>query len=137
MGLKDRKLISLKEIEGVMSPHDRFIKGELERRKEALEYIDDVSKLAQYIGGKVEKLGLGEDWAIKKEFFPGVEILFIYNHADEEFPSSLRVLYSGEKIRNLPGEDLVELTLVLVNHILRYVREVNPGKKLPEICYRV
>ena len=117
-----------------MSPHDRFIKEEMERRKGALEYVDDVSKLAEYIGGEVENLGLGEDWAIKKEFFPGVEIFFIYNR---EFPSSLRVLYSGKRVKSLPGEDLVEITLACLNHMLRYIREANPEKKLPEICYRV
>ena len=137
MGLGDKKLITLKEIEGVISPHDGFVKTEMQKRKEALQYVKDVSELADYIGGEVVNLGLSEDWAIKREIFPGVEIVFAYNHADEEFPSNLRVFYSGERVRGVHGEDLAELTIACVNHMLRYVRETSPQKKLPEICYRV
>jgi hypothetical protein len=133
----ERNFISLREIEGVISPHVGFLETEIGRKKEALEYLDDVSRLADYIGGRVEKPGLGEDWAIKKEALPGVEILFVYQHADEEFPSNLRVLYSGERIRKVRGEDLVALTMAFVNHMLRYIREIDPARKLPEICYRV
>ena len=135
MSLRDKKLISLKEIEGPISPHDGFVKHEIDKRKEALGYVDDVSRLAEYIGGEIVSLGLGEDWAMKKEIFPGIEILFIYNRADEEFPSSLRALYSGQRIKSIRGEDLAELTIACVNHMLRYVKET--VKDPPEICNRV
>ncbi len=134
---REKKIISLREIEGVISPHVGFLETAIARKKEALEYLDDVSRLADYIGGKVEKLGLGEDWAIKKEALPGVEILSVYHPAYEVFPSSLSVLYSGERIRKVKGEDLVALTIDFVNHMLRYIREIDPARKLPEICYRV
>ena len=137
MGLKDKKLISLREIEGVASPHQSQVERALKVRKEALDYVADASKLAEFMGGKVESLGMGENWAISKEIFPGVEVFFIYNRADEEFPSNLRVLYSGDKIGLMSGEDLAGITITYVSHMLRYVRETNPGKKLPEVCYRV
>jgi len=135
MGLKDSKLLTLKEIEGPLCTHDAFLKREIERRKEALDYADDISKLSEYIGGEVTSLGISEDWAIKKTVFPGIEIIFLYNRADEEFPSNLRILYSGSAIRKIPGEDLADLTIGCVNHMLRYVRDTveNP----PEICKRV
>lgn len=135
MGLRDKKLLSLKEIEGPTGPHDGFLKREMDRRKEPLSYVDDVSKLAEYIGGEVVSLGISEDWAIRKEVFPGIQILFVYNRADEEFPSNLRILYSGERIGTIRGEDLVELTIACVNHMLRYVKET--VKDPPEICMRV
>jgi len=135
MSLKDKKLISLKEIEGPISPHDGFVKREIDKRKEALGYVDNVNRLADYIGGEIVSLGLGEDWAMRKEIFPGIEILFIYNRADEEFPSSLRALYSGQRIKSIRGEDLAELTIACVNHMLRYVKET--VKDPPEICNRV
>ena len=135
MSLRDKKLVTLKEIEGPISPHDGFVKREIDKRKEALAYVDDVSRLAEYIGGETVSLGLGEDWAIRKEIFAGIEILFIYHRADEEFPSSLRVLYSGQRIKRIRGEDLAELTIACVNHMLRYVRETI--KDPPEICSRV
>ena len=137
MGLKDRKLISLREIEGAASPHQGQIERALEVRKEALEYVVDAAKLAEFMGGKVESLGMGETWAISKEIFPGVETYFIFNRADEEFPSNLRVLYSGDRIKLMSGEDLAGITIIYVTHMLRYVREANPGKELPEVCYRV
>ncbi len=135
MGLKDKKLLSLKEIDGPLTPHDAFVKREVEVRKEALAHVSDVPAMARYLGGEAETLGISEDWAVRKDFFPGVEIHFIYTRADEEFPSSLRILYSGENIRKVKGEDLVELTVAGLNHMLRYVRETveNP----PEICNRV
>ena len=135
MSLKDSKLLTIKEIEGPIATHDAFLKRELEKRKEAIDLVNNTSKLAEYIGGEIISLGISEDWAIKKEIFPGIEILFLYNRADEEFPSNLRVLYSGERIRSTRGEDLADLTIACVNQMLRYVRETveNP----PEICARM
>ena len=137
MGLKDKKLIGLQEIEGAVSPHQKQIDMALKAGKEALEYLTDVSKLAEFVGGKVESLGMGEDWAIKKEVFPGVEIFFIYNRADDELQSNLKVLFSGDRIKLMRGEDLAVFVIFYVNHMLRYVRDSNPGKRLPEVCYRV
>ena len=135
MRLKDKQLISLKEIEGPFGTHDGFLKREIGKRKEALGCVDSVSKLAEYIGGETISLGIGEDWAIRKEVFPGIEVLLVYDRADEEFPSNLRVLYSGQRIGKIPGEDLAELTIACVNHMLRYVGET--AKDPPEICARV
>jgi hypothetical protein len=137
MGLKDKKLIGLQEIEGAVSPHQKQIDMALKTRKEALEYVADAAKLAEFIGGKVESLGMGEDWAVSKEAFPGVEIFFIYNRADDEFPSSLKVLFSGDRIRLMKGEDLAGFVILYATHMLRYVKESNPEKRLPEVCYRV
>jgi hypothetical protein len=134
---KNRKLISLREIEGVVSPHKAQVGRALKARQEALEYVVDASKLANFIGGKVESLGLKEDWAISKEIFPDVIIFFVYNRADGEFPGNLRVLFSGDRIKLLSGEDLAGIVINCVSHMLRYVRESNPDKKLPEVCYRV
>jgi hypothetical protein len=135
MGLKDKNLISLKEIDGPAAPHDAFLKREVDLRKEALAYVDDVAKLAEYVGGEAESLGLRENWAIRKDVFPGVEIHFVYNRADDEFPASLRILYSGQRIRSISGEDLVELSIACLNQMLRYVKET--VAEPPEICSKV
>ena len=135
MGLKDKSLITLKEIDGPSAPHDAFLKREVDLRREALAYVDDVARLADYVGGQAESLGLREDWALRKEVFPGVEIHFAFHRADDEFPASLRVLYSGQRIRRISGEDLIELTVACLNHMLRYVRETVADP--PEICSKV
>lgn len=131
------KLISLREIEGVVSPHQAQVSRALKVRREALEHVADVSGLADFIGGKLESMGIGEDWAISKEIFPGVIVFFAYNRADDEFPGNLRVLFSGDRIKLMSGEDLAGVVINYVTHMLRYVRESNPDKKLPEVCYRV
>ena len=135
MSLKDKNLISLKEIDGPAAPHDAFLKRAVDIRKEALAYVDDVARLAEYVGGETESLGLRENWAMRKDVFPGVEIHFVYNRADDEFPASLRVLYSGQRIRSISGEDLVELSIACLNHMLRYVKETVADP--PEICSKV
>lgn len=128
---------SLREIEGVTLGHRRFLEGELGKRKEALEHVTDVAALAEHLGGKLERLGLGEAWAIKKEIFPGVEIFFVYHAVDKEFPSDLKVLYRGYKVPEVRSGDLVSLTICCLNHMLRYVREGRSVGTIPQICYRV
>lgn len=135
MGLKDRDLITLKEIDGPATPHDAFLKRAVGLRQEALACVDDVARLAEYVGGEVEGLGLHEDWALSKEVFPGVRLHFVFSRADGEFPASLRVLYSGGRIRRISGEDLIELTIACLNHMLRYVKETAADP--PEICRKV
>jgi len=137
LGVTAIKLLSLADIEGKVSPHQLQVKGALKMRAAALEYVRDVQALADYLGGRVEKPAIGEDWAVSKELYPGVTMHFVYNRADDEFPASLRALYSGDKIRMIKGDELATVTISLANQILRYVREANPGVKLPEVCYKV
>jgi hypothetical protein len=136
MALKDKKLVSLQEIEGAVSPHKKQIDMALKARKAALDYVTDVSRLAEFIGGRVESLGIGEDWAVSKEIFPGVNIFFVYNRGDDEFESRLKVLFSGDRLKIMSGEDLAVFAIFYSTHMVRFVRESNPGKKLPEVCYR-
>jgi hypothetical protein len=131
------KLFNLAELEGKISPHQGQVKGGLRVRAAALEFVQDVEALARYLGGNVETLGIGEDWAVSKEFFPGAIVHFIFNKADDEYPAQFRALYSGERITTIHGDELATLTIYLSNQLLRYVRESNPDKKLPEVCYKV
>lgn len=129
-------LVTIKEIEGVLATHDNYLKHEMAKRSEPFEYLDDVTKLAEYIGGVVESIKPG-DWAIGKELFPGVNVHFVYQHGDDEFPSNLRLLFNGDRAKAVPGEDLVGIVIGYVNHMLRYIRETNSDKQLPQVCYQV
>ena len=137
MGVTAIKLLSLADIEGKVSPHQMQVKGALKMRAAALEYVRDVKALADYLGGRVEKPGIGEDWAVSKELCPGVAVHLAYNRADDEFPARLRALYSGDKIRMIKGDELAIITISMANQLLRFIREANPGVKLPEVCYKV
>ena len=131
------KLLSLADIEGKVSPHQSQVKGGLKQRAPALELMQDVKALAAYLGGQVEKPAIGEDWAVSKQPYPGVCIYFVFNKGDNEFPARLRALYSGDKVRDIKGEELATITISMANQMVRYVRDTNPDKKLPEICKRV
>jgi hypothetical protein len=128
---------SLREIEGKISPHQGQLERALKARAEALEYVRDVSALAEFIGGKIDDSKHRGDWAIVKEIFPGVNVHFIFNRADSEFPTNLRALFSGDRLDLLSGEDLVGYVIPMVSHMLRHVRQTNPDTKLPEVVYRV
>jgi hypothetical protein len=133
--LKEGKFFTLKEIEGPISTHDTYLKKEVATRAKAFEYINNPSEAALYVGGEfIKDKNLKYDWGIKKNFFPGVEIYIFYNKKDEEFPASLQILFSGENVKNLKGEDLAILAIATINHIIRYIKISNSGKKLPEIC---
>lgn len=129
--------MTLKEIEGVVV-HDIYLKKEVERRAEAFEYADDIRKMAESIGGELISPPLIRcDWMVRKVFFPEVEAYFLYNRKDEEFPASMQVLFSGERVKELKGDDLAVLAIATINHMIRYIKHSHPEKPLPEICYIV
>jgi hypothetical protein len=137
MSVNDEKKVSLREIEGKISPHQRQLERALNARAHALSFVEDVVDLAAFIGGSSVVLGLKEDWAIRKEIFPGVVVYYVFTRSDDEFPASLRALFSGERLDLMSGEDLVGFVIHTVSHMLRYVRISNPDKELPEVCYRM
>lgn len=130
-------LIGLQQINGTASFYQRQLDRALRHREKALEYVAEAHKLAEFVGGKAESLGLHEDWAVSKEIFPGVQAFCIFNRANGNSPSRLKVLYSGERMRLMKVGDMVEITIALVNHMLRYVKSTNPGRDLPDICKKV
>lgn len=130
----EKNYFTLKEIEKVIV-HDIYLKNEANRRAVAFEYIDDIYKAAEFIGGSViDKPQINCTWMLKKDFFPQVECYLLFNHQDDEFPASLQVLFSGERIADVKGEDLAALSIATINQIIRYVKKSNPNKELPPIC---
>jgi hypothetical protein len=59
---------------------------------------------------------------------------FLFNHKDEEFPGSMQVLFSVERVMGLKGDDSAVLAITATNHMIRYVKRSHPEKSLPEIC---
>jgi hypothetical protein len=126
MADESKKLYAIRDLEGVVSPHDGSLKRGLDHRKDAFRGFKDIAGLARHVGGEVESLGLNETWAIRKEFFPGVEVHFIYDEADDEFPSRLRALFSGDNVRSMKGEDMYDATIFIANYMVEYVKKVKP-----------
>jgi hypothetical protein len=132
-----RKYYTLKEIEKVIV-HDTYLKKEAARRVQAFAFLPEAAAAAAAIGGEVlERPEIRCDWMIRKEIFPGVEIYFLYSRPDEEIPASLQVLFAGEEVLGVSGEDLAVLAVALINQMIRAVRKAAPDQTLPEICYLV
>ena len=130
----DKKFFTLKEIEGVIV-HDVYLKKEVARRVEPFEFLEDVRQMAAYIGGEIiDPPTFRCDWMLKKVFFPEVECYFLYHHKDEELPASMQVLFSGERVKEIKGDDSATLAIATINQMIRFIRHSHPGKSLPEIC---
>ena len=130
------ELVDLKSLEGRFSPHDNFLKTQLERRKVCLSIVEKPQELADFIGGTVEAPRSDEKWSISKELFPGI-LVHVMFRADDEFDDRLEAFFSGDRIAGMPGEDLAELAVAVVNHMIRYVRSTIDADRLPEICTRI
>ena len=129
------QLLDLRAIEGRFSPHDSYLRHQLDRRKVCLKLAEPGS-LAEFIGGRLDEPKSDEKWCVSKEVFPGVRIHIMYR-SDEEFGERLEAFFSGDRVRMMPGEDLAELALATVNQMVRQVRSCTPASELPEICLRI
>jgi hypothetical protein len=123
--MKGKRVISLREIEGPASPHYIQLENALRARAGTFAYVPDITGLAGFVGGSVEILGLGEDWCISKELFPGVYIHFIYYHADDELPGDMRVRYSGERVEMVSADILTALSVSCIGYMGNYLEQVN------------
>lgn len=136
------ELISIGEIEDVQSvssPHEEELKSF--GRKWVGEFrgfgegeLDDICQL---IGAEKEILEIDEEWALTKEFFPEVKTHLSYHYYGEEFKSvgeedKLRFLFSGEKVREITGEDLVGMIDVTLKFVGRNLSEEFPPRKKRE-----
>lgn len=129
-----KRFFTLKEIEGVIV-HDVYLKKEAARRAEAFEYLADPAAAAGFIGGEtIDPPPVRCDWMMKKELFPQVECYVLFSRRDDELPSSLRILFAGERAAEVKGEDLAVSAIAVINHLIRFIRLSNPGRMLPEIC---
>ena len=129
------QLLDLRAIEGRFSPHDSYLRHQLDRRKVCLTSAEPRS-LAEFVGGCLDEPRSDEKWCVSKEIFPGVRTHIMYR-SDEEFGERLEAYFSGDRIRIMPGEDLAELALAIVNQMVRQVRSCTAADKLPEICLRI
>lgn len=123
------ELISIKEIDNVQSvssPHDQELKKFGNKWVSRFRDFEnkDLEKISRLIGGVVDSLGINEDWALTKNFYPEVRFHLSYHYHGEEFSDfgeedALRFLFSGERVRNVTGEDLTGMVDVTLNFIGR------------------
>ncbi len=139
---KHKEFYSINEIDGVTSissPHKKELKEIGGRKAKTFrtlteEQLKNVTK--NIIGGTLENIGLNEDWTITKTFFPDVKIHTIYFYYGDEFGSNeidqLKFLFSGERVRWIPGEDLANFIDIMMNYAERIIINKEPFKSSKE-----
>lgn len=135
---QQRKLMTVGEIDatGVKGPHEKeledisdskchlFINLESDLLKKIIE--DD-------IGGRIENIGLSEDWAISIEMFPEVNIHMAYSYFGDEFgdgkEAEFKFYFSGEQASLVPGEDSATFIDIVMDIIERKIKDQDPFEK--------
>ncbi|MHA1266831.1 MAG: hypothetical protein ACTSRS_16460 [Candidatus Helarchaeota archaeon] len=114
------KFITAQEIDGhkgIKSPHARELeslgqqKAEIftNQKKRRIKIL-----VEDFFNGRLETLGLGEDYTLTFPIFPEVNIHILYTKFEEEEDepfgeAELRFLFSGQRVSWVPTEDLVGL----------------------------
>lgn len=123
--LDKRQLLTLQQIDGtgIKTPHDRELKGiagfaltflpELERER--------LDAMVESMGGSVDELGIGEDYVVSFEFFPGVCMHVAWFGPGDEPEASdeakCEFLFSGEHAKLVSSEDLASLVDLTLEHL--------------------
>jgi hypothetical protein len=133
-----RKLWTISQIDatGVIGPHEKELKDISDAKYPLFKKLDkDKLKavVVDDIGGKMDNIGLGEDWVITFEMFPQVHLHISYTFFGDEFgdemEAELKYYFSGERVHLVPGEDTVTFVDILMEFIERMVKNEEPFDK--------
>jgi len=143
---EQRKLWKIGQIDGIgiRGPHEKELQ-EFSNTKYPLFKELAIDKLRDFvvndIGGKMDNIGLGEDWTITFEIFPQVNIHISYSFFGDEFgdemEAELKYFFSGERVHLVPGEDLVAFVDILLDFIERMIKNEEPFDKNYDIKSKI
>lgn len=89
--------------------------------------------ITEDIGGKIENIGLNEDWTITLEMFPDVNIHLAYSYFGDEFGDGItaefKCYFSGERAVIVPGEDSITYVDIVLDFIERMIKHKYPFEK--------
>ena len=126
--MKTFKISEIDLIKGIVTPHQRDLDDLTKKNIDVLRKVKDIQikKINDALDSISVELDLGEDWAISKEFFPGVELIVLYQYYGDEFGAGvaedeIQVVYSGDNVLAVSGEDLMHFTEILLNFMSRIV----------------
>ncbi len=135
---QQRKLISVGEIDatGVKGPHEKELEDISDSKCHLFINLEgNLLKgiIEDEIGGKIENIGLSEDWAISIEMFPEVNIHMAYSYFGDEFgdgkEAEFKFLFSGERVSWVPGEDSATFIDIVMDFIERKIKDQKPFEK--------
>lgn len=121
---------------GVRGPHEKELE-DISKAKYHLFIGIDKDKLQRIVhedlGGKIENIGLSEDWTITIEMFPEVNIHIAYSYFGDEFGDDIeakfKFYFSGEHATWVPGEDSATFIDIVMDFIERRIKDTTPFEK--------
>ena len=133
-----RKYWTVGEIDatGVRGPHEKELEDTSNAkfalfRKITMKELEWLVK--SYLGGKLEDIGLNEDWTITLEMFPDVSIHMAYSFFGDEFgdgvEAEFKFYFSGKHATWVPGEDSATFIGIIFDLIERLIKKEEPFEK--------
>jgi hypothetical protein len=139
MNNREKIFFTIDEIDGMTSigsPHKKELFEIGAKISPILRKLDNptIEEFAEsVIGGKIENIGVGEDWTMTKELYPEVKIHMAYTYYGDEFGDSeidgVKFLFSGERIKWITGEDLASFVDLTVNYQKRALQNRKVSEK--------
>ncbi|MGV9173608.1 MAG: hypothetical protein ACOC35_13735 [Promethearchaeia archaeon] len=137
--MTSRKFYTVGQIDatGVRGPHEKEL-DDFSKAKWPLFKDIDMDEFETIVnkelGAKIEDLeAFSEDWTITIEMFPEVNIHILYTYFGNEFgdmvEAELKFLYSGDRVRLVPGEDSVTYIDVILEFLKRSIENQEPFEK--------
>ncbi|MFX0143208.1 MAG: hypothetical protein ACFE9C_03955 [Candidatus Hodarchaeota archaeon] len=125
---------------GVRGPHEKELE-DISKMKYPLFLNLDMGILKDIVynklGGKIENIGLSEDWTISIEMFPEVIIHLAYSYYGDEFGDAVeaefKFYFSGLRVSWVPGEDIATFIDIVMDFIERKIRGQEPFEKTFDI----
>ncbi len=121
---------------GLRGPHEVELQN-ISNNKYPLFIDIDLNTLEKIVvdnlGGKVDNIGVNEDWTITIEMFPEVKIHFAYSYFGDEFgdeiEAEIKFYFSGERVYWVPGEDIATYIDIVMDFIERLLKSKEPFEK--------
>jgi hypothetical protein len=136
--MSKRKLWTVGQIDatGVRGPHEKELE-DISKVKYHLFLNLDMGILKDIVynklGGKIENIGLSEDWTISIEMFPEVNVHLAYSYFGDEFgdgvEAEFKFYFSGTRVFWVPGEDTATFIDIVLDFIERKIKGQEPFEK--------
>ncbi|MHA1820211.1 MAG: hypothetical protein ACTSU2_07495 [Promethearchaeota archaeon] len=125
---EDEEIIffNIKQIDamkGMITPHENDIRKTWEPLIEKFRDFkeEDLNRICKELDMSLIDMDQGEEWALKKEVFKDIYIYILYQYYGDEFgdeeEDEFQVVFGGDKVLMVSGEDLTELVQVVFDYI--------------------
>ncbi|MBW2060871.1 MAG: DUF3786 domain-containing protein [Deltaproteobacteria bacterium] len=89
--------------------------------------ISELKSAAEAVGGEALDADLGGDFSARFPALPRIPLALIFYNADEEFPSSARILFDTSSPQFLDMECLAVLGMILADQLTAASKKTNSG----------